>query len=149
MDFSLHLSDDGNDDHRRAILAPLADHNTRHAGPSGNRPLAVLVKAADGEVQGGLWGQTGYGWLFTQLLVVPEPLRGQRVGTRILQLAEAEAEAVRRGCHAAWLDTFDFQARGFYERLGYRCFGELADYPTGHARFFMEKRLVEQRPASS
>jgi len=39
-----------------------------------------------------------------------------------------------------WLDTFEFQARGFYERLGYTCFGELKNYPTG-SRFFMSKRL--------
>ena len=37
--------------------------------------------------------------------------------------------------------TFEFQARGFYERLGYRCFGELNDYPTGFARYFMKKAL--------
>ena len=54
----------------------------------------------------------------------------------------AEAEAVVRGCHGAWLDTFDFQARGFYEKLGYTCFAELPEYPIGHSRFFMKKPLV-------
>jgi hypothetical protein len=43
----------------------------------------------------------------------------------------AEEEAAARGCHGAWLDTFEFQARGFYERLGYTCFAELGDYPVG------------------
>ncbi len=139
MTFNLLLTDDPTDEMRRAVLAPLAEHNTRAAGPSGNRPIAVLIEDRAGAVIGGLWGHTGYEWLFTQLLVVPEPLRGQRIGTRILQMAEDEA--VRRGCRAAWLDTFDFQARGFYERLGYACFGELNDYPSGHSRFFMQKRL--------
>jgi hypothetical protein len=49
---------------------------------------------------------------------------------------------VQRGCHNAWLDTFEFQARGFYESLGYECFGELPDYPKGHARYFMKKALL-------
>jgi len=53
----------------------------------------------------------------------------------------AEREAVARGCRGAWLDTFDFQARGFYERLGYACFGEIPEYPIGHTRFFMKKDL--------
>lgn len=144
MDFSLCLSDDASEDDRRAVLAPLVEHNTRQAGPSGHRPLAVLVKDGAGKVTGGLWGHTGYDWLFTQLLVVPESLRRCGVGTRLLQTAETEA--LHRRCHAAWLDTFDFQARGFYERLGYRCFGELADYPRGHARYFMQKRLAAFGP---
>lgn len=55
----------------------------------------------------------------------------------------AEREAVQRGCHGAWLDTFEFQARGFYEQLGYVCFGELPNYPLGFARFFMKKMLTQ------
>ncbi len=140
MDYTLALTDTADDDARKAILAPLVDYNTRQAGPGQHRPLAVLVRDESGSVIGGLWGHTGYDWLFTQLLVVPETLRGRGVGTGIMQLAEREA--VQRGCHGAWLDTFEFQARGFYERLGYECFGELPDYPTGYARYFMRKQLT-------
>src|SRR6516165_7091346 len=43
--------------------------------------------------------------------------------------------------HSAWLDTFSFQARGFYEKLGYEEFGRL-DYPPGHHRHFLRKRLT-------
>lgn len=139
MDYQLLLSDDGDESLRQAILAPLVDYNTSQAGPSGNRPLVVRVCSPQGEVLGGLWGYTGYGWLFTQLLVVPAALRGQGVGREVLQRAEQEARA--RGCHGAWLDTFEFQARGFYERLGYECFGELADYPPGFSRYFLKKAL--------
>ena len=53
----------------------------------------------------------------------------------------AEAEARRRGCRMAWLDTYDFQARAFYERHGYTMFGELDGLANGHRRHFMKKRL--------
>jgi GNAT superfamily N-acetyltransferase len=56
-------------------------------------------------------------------------------------MAAAEEEARRRGCHHALLDTFDFQARSLYERLGYEVFGTLDDFPRGHQRFFMRKAL--------
>jgi hypothetical protein len=57
-------------------------------------------------------------------------------------LAEkVETEVHRRGCYHAFLDTFDFQARPFYERLGHREFGRLAEFPVGHTRFFLMKRL--------
>jgi hypothetical protein len=56
-------------------------------------------------------------------------------------MRRAESEAAARGCHSAWLDTFEFQARGFYEELGYCCVAELPDYPAGSARYFMKKTL--------
>jgi hypothetical protein len=52
-----------------------------------------------------------------------------------------EGAAEERGCERAHLDTFSYQARPFYEKLGYRVFGELEDYPPGHTRFFLRKQL--------
>ena len=46
------------------------------------------------------------------------------------------------GVMDAWLDTYDFQARPFYERHGYEMFAELDDLPGGHRRWFMRKRLA-------
>ncbi|MDB5698088.1 MAG: family acetyltransferase, partial [Alphaproteobacteria bacterium] len=47
-----------------------------------------------------------------------------------------------RGCVGVWLDTFSFQSRGFYEKLGYAVVGMIQDHPLGGARYFMQKRLV-------
>jgi GNAT superfamily N-acetyltransferase len=140
MEYTLSLTDAADDEVRKAVVAPLIEYNSSQAGPSRNRPIAVLVKDHTDAVIGGLWGHTGYEWLFTQLLVVPAALRGRGVGTEIMQIAEREA--LQRGCHGAWLDTFEFQARGFYEQLGYKCFGELPNYPQGFSRFFMKKMLT-------
>lgn len=126
-----------------AILDAVVDYNTRMAGPSGHRPLAILIKNGSGAVTGGLWGGSGYGWLFIKLLFVPEALRAGGLGARLM--AMAEQEAVQRGCRGIWLDTYAFQARGFYEKLGFRCFGELADYPVGFSRYFMCKTLEAPR----
>ncbi len=126
---------------REAILAGLLAYNLEHAGPHEARPLAALITdPATGQVIGGLWGQTASRWLFVELLFVPAALRRSGIGTVLMQ--RAEAEAIRRGCLGAWLDTFSYQARGFYERLGYAVFGALEAYPPGHDRFFMQKPLV-------
>lgn len=138
-DLTLHLSDVADEEVRRAIAAPLVRFNESRAGPSGFRPLVIEVRDVDGAIVGGLWGATAYGWLFTQLLVVPEQARGRGLGRRLMSVAEAEA--VKRGCHAAWLDTFEFQARAFYERIGYSCFATLPDFPKGSSRYFMRKEL--------
>jgi GNAT superfamily N-acetyltransferase len=147
MGYSMMLTEVVDDELRKAILAPLVVYNDSQVGPSRGRPLAVAIGDETGAVIGGLWGSTGYGWLFTQLLVVPEQFRRQGVGTRLMQMAEQEALA--RGCRGAWLDTFDFQARGFYERLGYTCFGEIPNYPLGHSRYFMKKELQPPVPGAT
>jgi GNAT superfamily N-acetyltransferase len=139
MEYTLTLTDVADDEVRELIVAPLVEYNESKTGPSHNRPLAVVVRDKNQAVVGGMWGATGYGWLFTQYLAVPASMRGQGLGTKLMQ--RAEQEAIVRGCHSAWLDTYEFQARAFYERLGYVAFAELPNYPIGFARFFMKKAL--------
>jgi GNAT superfamily N-acetyltransferase len=104
------------------------------------RPLAALLRDGEGGVVlGGLIGRTAAGWLYVELLHVPEPSRGAGHGARLLAGAENEARA--RGCIGARLDTYSFQARGFYERLGYTVTGAIDDCPPGHTRWSMAKRL--------
>ncbi|MBV8685917.1 MAG: GNAT family N-acetyltransferase [Alphaproteobacteria bacterium] len=127
--------------HRLAIVGPLVAFNASHGFPGHVAPVALLVEDEGGAVTGGLWGRTGYGWLFVELLIVPEAMRGRGLGRRLM--AEAEAIARERGCVGAWLTTFTFQAQGFYEKLGYALFGALEDSPAGNTRLFMRKRFGE------
>jgi GNAT superfamily N-acetyltransferase len=144
---SIKLSDDANAGVREAISGPLGEFNVQQTGIKDYRPLVLTVHDETDDVIGGLWGKTNYGWLFVRLLFVPVSLRGQGVGSELM--SRAESEAVARGCHSAWLDTFEFQARGFYERLGYTCFAELGDYPPGFARYFLKKALGPTLHAAS
>lgn len=139
MNYTIRLTDQPDDVTRRGVVEPLIAYNFEHTGRSDHRSLIIAIEDAGNQaVLGGLWGRTGYDWLFVELLVVPAALRGRGIGSDLM--GRAEREALERGCHGAWLDTFDFQARGFYERLGYACFGELPNYPVG-PRYFMKKSL--------
>jgi GNAT superfamily N-acetyltransferase len=139
MSFAIRRIESDHESVHKAVLESLVAFNDAKAGPSGYHPVAFAIEDDRDGTIGGLSGGIAYGWLFVELLFVPESLRGQGVGTELLR--QAEAEALTRGCHSVWLDTFEFQARGFYERLGYTCFGELKNYPAG-SRFFMSKRLT-------
>ena len=103
----------------------------------GKAPLTILIRDASGEIAAGLIATTGWGWLEIDTLWVAEPLRGQGHGRALLRMAEAEA--CRRGCSRAMLTTYSFQARGFYEREGYRVVGEMGDYPPGATYYWMRK----------
>lgn len=140
MNYTIRLTDQPDDATRRGVVEPLVAYNLEKTGRSDSRSLIVALEDAESHaVIGGLWGRTSYDWLFVELLVVPAELRGRGVGSELMQ--RAEREAFSRGCHSVWLDTFEFQARGFYERLGYTCFGELPNYPVG-SRYFMKKMLA-------
>ena len=105
------------------------------------QPLAVFLRAAGSSIAGGLVGNTYWGWLHVSILWVAADLRQHGYGRTLLQAAEQEA--LRRGCHAAHLDTMSFHgALPFYQRQGYTVFGELHDLPTGHTRYFLQKTLV-------
>ena len=85
------------------------------------------------------WLAPGDGWLFVDLVYLPDSLRGTGVGTRMMAMAEDEAKA--RGCVAALLYTISFQAPDFYARLGYRELGRVACLPPGTSRVIMTKRF--------
>jgi len=123
----------------KAVLDGLMAFNSATAGPTGFQPVAVLLKNDAGETVGGLTGRAVYDWLFVELLHIPERFRGQGVGTRLM--AEAERFARERGLCGIWLDTYHFQARGFYEKLGFTVFGTLDGHPKGGARYFLQKRF--------
>lgn len=63
---------------------------------------------------------------------------------QITLMRTTEREAVARGCAHAHLNTFSFQARPFYEKLGYQVFGQLRDYPSGRTRYFLCKDRLRQ-----
>jgi GNAT superfamily N-acetyltransferase len=88
---------------------------------------------------GGLYGRTGFRRLFVEKLFIPETLRGKGLGSKLLQ--QAEAEAKRRNCLGAWLETLSAYAKRVYERNGYRVFGEIPDYPPGNTRYFLSKNF--------
>jgi GNAT superfamily N-acetyltransferase len=140
MDVVLTLTDAPTPEQQRVIDSGLARFNAEQAGYSDSRDLAVLASdPATQQVVGGLLGRTSLGLLFVDLFYVPDALRGQRLGSRVL--AAAEDEARRRGCSAAVLYTISFQAPGFYERHGYRAFGTIPCDPAGTSRVFMTKPL--------
>lgn len=100
----------------------------------------LLIEARDGDdYLGGLHARCGVDWVYVELLAVAEAARGRGVGRRLLEAVEAEGRA--RDMTGVWLDTFTFQAPGFYRKMGYEEFGRIEDYPKGQARVFFTKRL--------
>ena len=121
------------------VTEGLAAYNRNRFGRVDAQTIDILVRNG-GEIVGGLLGHSSLGMLFLDLFYLPDDLRGAGLGSRMIALAEDEGR--RRGCGAAFVYTVPFQAPGFYERHGYRRFGEVACPPDGATRIFLTKPLV-------
>jgi GNAT superfamily N-acetyltransferase len=123
-----------------AIGGGLQSFNVRIAGEEGFQRLCFVIYAPDQSIAGGVIGEVFWSWLYVSLMFVKEELRGRGYGHRLLTLIEAEA--CKHGARNVFLDTFSFQAPDFYEKHGYRVFGELPDFPPGFTRYYLTKPLI-------
>jgi GNAT superfamily N-acetyltransferase len=129
----------------RIIRQGLSAFSDQHTPPRNWRPITLVLRSDDGRVIGGLLGSTVWDWLQIDVLWVAQAARGQGHGRALLERAEQLAS--ERGCRNARVDTFDFEARGFYEKLGYRVYALLPGFPHGHAHLHLAKTFGGPFPA--
>lgn len=136
---TFHLVVEVPPEERDEIDQRLFEHTEFVMGPTDFERLDVLLRGTSCELTGGLNGFTLFGWLHIQSFWIGEEFRGQGIGHAMLECAENEA--VRRGCHSAWLYTATWQAPDFYKKHGYQLAGTLDNYPGQHQVIFMRKSL--------
>ena len=121
------------------LAGKLMQFNESQARPYDFTALRLAIFDAQGNLSAGLLGATGWAWLNIDILFVEAEQRHSGLGRELVRRAIEIARA--RGCIGAMLDTFDFQARGFYEKQGFSVFGELANMPPGHIRYWMRRGI--------
>ena len=118
----------------------LYEYNVKQTGYDDGQLVTIWVKNHVDEIMAGLHGWTWGGSCYIRDLWVHEDLRGQGYGTQLLQAAEQEATS--RGCHQVVLESYSFQAPGFYQKHGYEVFAVLEDHPRGHRNYYLRKRFT-------
>ena len=121
------------------IFRGLLEYNLARIEDKNPKDLGVYVEDEKGEMLAGLIGNTHGNWMTVKFLWVSEKLRGQNIGSQIL--IKAEETAKERGCKYAFLDTFSFQAPGFYKKYGYKEQFVLEEYPVEGKRYYFTKNL--------
>jgi GNAT superfamily N-acetyltransferase len=133
------LSDVADAEAEKAIRDPPVAYNLARFGESDKRKLIITIRDGEDTVTGGLVGYTARGWLYVQLLFVPETMRGQGTGPKLLAMAEEEAR--KRGCMGAYIDTMNPDALRLYQRFGFTKIGSLSPLSTGQSITWLEKRF--------
>ncbi|MEJ8824609.1 GNAT family N-acetyltransferase [Variovorax humicola] len=103
------------------------------------QPVRLNAKDIDGKVVGGVRAFVFLYWLQVDVLWVEDSARGRGLGGRLL--AQAETLARELGARNARLETFEWQARGFYLKQGYVEFARIDKYADDFYLAFMRKAL--------
>ena len=117
----------------------IRSYNRSKREVSESEPLNLYVEDEHGEIMAGLVAETFGNWLEIEYLFVKEDLRGQGIGSQLLQRAESEAK--KRNCRFAFVNTYQFQAPAFYQKHGYKEVFTLKDYPYTGQRHYYQKDL--------
>lgn len=124
---------------KRVIGKGLGDFNTAQAGPYKYAQFVIGVRDAKGALRGGFLMELYYETAFLKWAWVDERLRRKTLGRTLMAVAEEESR--KRGARNLWLDTFSYQARPFYEKLGYKLFGTLELGRPELKRYWLSKEL--------
>jgi GNAT superfamily N-acetyltransferase len=147
--FLLRVTPEPDESERAFVLQNLIAYNDAHSaalqasrGPdNGRRPLHVMLYDAQQQMLGGIIGYTIWNWLDIDLFWLDASVRRHGYGSQMIRQAEAEAQ--RRGCQHSKVGTYSFQARGFYEKMGYRVVGQIDDFPPGATDYTLVKDLTK------
>lgn len=140
MGKAVNVESDNSPETAKAIQQGLESFNLAVTGEKIELvPLNFAIRDENGKLCGGIVARTYTDTLYFDTVWLDESLRGGGHGRAMV--IKAEDEARRRGARHAWLLTLSWQARPFYEKLGYRVFGEMPVRNGTHTRFFMKKEL--------
>ena len=114
-------------------------YNRANREPSKSEPLNIYLEDEEGNLMAGMVAETFGNWLEIEYLYVSDDLRGQGIGSKILETAENESR--NRGCKYSFVDTFNFQAPKFYKKHGYKEVFALKKYPYTGERYYYTKEL--------
>jgi GNAT superfamily N-acetyltransferase len=141
MVYEISLEENPSPEDLAVLHHGLGDYADSIFGPTVYKDITFFLRDPKGKIAGGVHGNYGsFNWIYIGTLWVAGDVRGGGYGTRLMDLIEQAG--IDNGCTNAFLNTFSFQAPEFYKKRDYIVFAELEDFPVGHSRFFLRKRLI-------
>jgi N-acetylglutamate synthase-like GNAT family acetyltransferase len=135
----VRIEEDGDESVFRALIEGMRAFNRRMISELYSRKITVAVRDEKGTVRGGTIGRIAGDSMYVEVVWNDDETRSHGHGRRMMLMLEEEAR--KSGAREAWLYTMSFQAKPFYEKLGYTQFAELPWLGGKHSRIFMRKDL--------
>ncbi|NIY82314.1 GNAT family N-acetyltransferase [Vibrio hepatarius] len=123
------------------IYNGLKSFNLKHFPDEEMQSLACVAEDPGGNFLGGLTGQIFTNTLFVEFLWLDDSNRSAGIGSKLME--EVEQQAKQLGVTDIYLDTYTFQAPGFYAKLGFEEVGRYTGFPTrGVDKIFLQKKIA-------
>lgn len=117
----------------------LAHHKSQgHARPSPFN-FSIFLKDANNKIYGGIIASILWNGMHLDALWVDPAIAREGWGSKLI--LAAEKEAVKRGATISYTDTFTWQAPKFYEKLDYKLYGKLENFPEGSSLNYYCKKI--------
>lgn len=117
----------------------LSEGAVQKKGLSSIKPFSIFIKDQSDQVRGGITGTHFYGSLYVDSLWLDSPLRHQGWGTKLMR--EAENLAREQGARFISLNTMDWEALPFYQKLGFSIEFTREGYEKDSKMFILRKNL--------
>ncbi len=123
----------------KTLADGMLSYHTKHGHQRTSETINIFLKDKNKNVYGGTIATVLWNGIEINSLWVEESLRGQGYGKKLIKLVEKEGK--KRGCTIIYTNTFSWQAPGFYEKLGFKPYGKLDDFPSGNSLTYFSKKL--------
>ncbi len=115
----------------------LREYNSRYLWDA--EGFGFCCRDQKGELVAGIVATREHQCMNVDFLWVDERCRGRGLGKQLLERVESLAR--EKQCRLVCLNTYSFQAPGFYEKMGYEVFGVLERCLDEHTQYFFKKML--------
>jgi len=133
------LEEDADDKVLQGLMTGLRAFNIAAVPGLQSHKIIAAIRDDDGALHGGVIGRMAGDSVYMEIVYNDDAVRGTGLGRETMKLVEDRAREL--GAREAWLYTMSFQAKPFYEKLGYSQFAELPWLDGKHKRHFMRKDL--------
>jgi GNAT superfamily N-acetyltransferase len=113
--------------------------NSEKVGES-PKEFCIYLRDDSNTIQGGIFAVSYSDSIHIILMWMDEKLRSKGFGTKLIKAAEEEG--IKRKCAYSYVDTFSFQAEGFYRKCGYQPIGNINNALFDYSRVFLKKPLA-------
>lgn len=124
---------------KKVMVDGMLAHHSSKGHPRKTETYSITLKDKNNVVKGMVIVSFLWNGMHIDSLWVDETIRSQKWGSKLMKIVEEEA--IKRGCTIAYTDTFTWQAPKFYEKLGYKLYGKLEDFPKGNSLGYYVKIL--------
>ncbi|MCW8418685.1 GNAT family N-acetyltransferase [Fluoribacter dumoffii] len=124
----------------KIIYENLKKFNESIIGKYEAKPFVIYAKNDESEVFGGIKGDLFGSMCRVFTVWIHERYRGKGLGRRLFEKLDVFAK--ENHCNMIQLDTAEFQAKGFYEKMGYQVVATLPENFMGYTSYILRKKLI-------